>query len=73
MRQKFPGLQIACCHGYIDMRQDSKDNLATLAAINAYKPHVLMVGMSMPRQEYWILDKKRANSYQRYFDTLEPA
>ena len=56
LRQKFPGLQIACAHGYIDMCQDSKDNLATLAAINAYKPHVLMVGMSMPRQEHWILD-----------------
>ncbi|MBD0261867.1 MAG: WecB/TagA/CpsF family glycosyltransferase [Tolypothrix sp. Co-bin9] len=56
LRQRFPGLQIACAHGYIDMCQDSKDNLATLAAINAYKPHVLMVGMSMPRQEHWILD-----------------
>ncbi|MBW4608381.1 MAG: WecB/TagA/CpsF family glycosyltransferase [Hassallia sp. WJT32-NPBG1] len=56
LRQRFPGLQIACAHGYIDMCQDSKDNLATLAAINAYKPDVLMVGMSMPRQEHWILD-----------------
>lgn len=54
LRQKFPGLQIACAHGYIDMDKDSEENLATLAAINAYKPHVLMVGMGMPRQEYWI-------------------
>ncbi|ODH01439.1 glycosyl transferase [Nostoc sp. KVJ20] len=52
--QKFPGLQIACAHGYIDMDKDSQENLATLAAINAYKPHVLMVGMGMPRQEHWI-------------------
>ncbi|QKQ74648.1 WecB/TagA/CpsF family glycosyltransferase [Nostoc sp. TCL240-02] len=56
LREKFPGLQIACAHGYIDMDKDSKENLATLAAINAYKPHVLMVGMGMPRQEHWILE-----------------
>ncbi|GAB1545064.1 WecB/TagA/CpsF family glycosyltransferase [Scytonema sp. NUACC21] len=56
LRQQFPGLQIACAHGYIDTHQDSKNNLATLAKINAYKPHILMVGMGMPRQEYWILD-----------------
>ncbi|MEH1864532.1 MAG: WecB/TagA/CpsF family glycosyltransferase [Nostoc sp.] len=54
LREKFPGLQIACAHGYIDMDKDSEENLATLAAINAYKPHVLMVGMGMPRQEHWI-------------------
>ncbi|WP_442943492.1 WecB/TagA/CpsF family glycosyltransferase [Nostoc sp.] len=53
---KFPGLQIACAHGYIDMNKDSQENLATLAAINAYKPHVLMVGMGMPRQEQWIYE-----------------
>ncbi|MEH2432674.1 MAG: WecB/TagA/CpsF family glycosyltransferase [Nostoc sp.] len=54
--RKFPGLQIACAHGYIDMNKDSQENLATLAAINAYKPHVLMVGMGMPRQEQWIYE-----------------
>lgn len=54
LRQKFPGLQIACAHGYFDMGKDSQENLAVLAAINAYKPHVLMVGMGMPRQEHWI-------------------
>ncbi|MBA3923570.1 MAG: WecB/TagA/CpsF family glycosyltransferase [Nostocaceae cyanobacterium] len=56
LRQKFAGLQIACAHGYIDSSQDSQENLATLAAINAYKPHVLMVGMGMPRQEHWIAE-----------------
>ncbi|NMF63056.1 WecB/TagA/CpsF family glycosyltransferase [Brasilonema octagenarum] len=56
LREKFASLQIATAHGYIDMRKDSQDNLATLAAIKAYQPHVLMVGMGMPRQEYWILN-----------------
>ncbi|MEH2194608.1 MAG: WecB/TagA/CpsF family glycosyltransferase [Nostoc sp.] len=65
LREKFPGLEIGCAHGYIDMDKDSQENLATLAAINAYKPHVLMVGMGMPRQEHWIsenLEYIHANS-----------
>ena len=56
LRQEYPGLKIACAHGYIDVRQDSQDNQNTIAAINAFQPHILMVGMSMPRQEHWILD-----------------
>ncbi|MBH8566259.1 WecB/TagA/CpsF family glycosyltransferase [Nostoc sp. CENA67] len=56
LQEKFAGLQIATTDGYIDIRQESPENLATLAAIKAYQPHVLMVGMGMPRQEYWILD-----------------
>ncbi|WP_193195167.1 WecB/TagA/CpsF family glycosyltransferase [Nostoc sp. MG11] len=55
LREKFAGLQIATAHGYINMG-GNQENLATLAAINAYQPHVLMVGMGMPRQEHWILD-----------------
>jgi N-acetylglucosaminyldiphosphoundecaprenol N-acetyl-beta-D-mannosaminyltransferase len=56
LRSKFPDLQIATSHGYIDTHQDSLENLAALKAINSYEPHILMVGMGMPRQEYWILD-----------------
>ncbi|MEM7580206.1 MAG: WecB/TagA/CpsF family glycosyltransferase [Cyanobacteria bacterium P01_A01_bin.80] len=56
LRRKFPGLKIACAHGYIDTRKDSQDNQNTIAQINAFQPHIVMVGMSMPRQEHWILD-----------------
>ncbi|BAZ20173.1 WecB/TagA/CpsF family glycosyl transferase [Kalymmatonema gypsitolerans NIES-4073] len=56
LREKFAGLQISTGHGYINIEKGSPESLATLAAINAYQPHVLMVGMGMPRQEYWILD-----------------
>jgi N-acetylglucosaminyldiphosphoundecaprenol N-acetyl-beta-D-mannosaminyltransferase len=65
LRDKFPSLQIACSHGYMDIRKNSKENLATLAAIKAYQPHILMVGMGMPRQEHWInenLESLTANS-----------
>ncbi|MCM0592913.1 MAG: WecB/TagA/CpsF family glycosyltransferase [Gloeotrichia echinulata DEX184] len=56
LQEKFAGLQIATAHGYINIEKSSQENLATLAAINAFQPHILMVGMGMPRQEYWILD-----------------
>jgi N-acetylglucosaminyldiphosphoundecaprenol N-acetyl-beta-D-mannosaminyltransferase len=56
LREKFKGLEIATAHGYIDARSDSQENQAVLTTINAYQPHVLMVGMGMPRQEHWILD-----------------
>ncbi len=56
LQSKFPSLQISTSHGYIDINTNSPDNLAVLASIKAYKPHILMVGMGMPRQEYWILD-----------------
>lgn len=56
LRQKFPGLKITCAHGYIDMNKNSQDSIAIRAAINDYKPHILMVGMGMPRQEHWILE-----------------
>ncbi|PAX51023.1 WecB/TagA/CpsF family glycosyltransferase [Brunnivagina elsteri] len=56
LRDRFPGLQIACAHGYIEARKDSPENQAVLSAIATYQPHILMVGMGMPRQEYWISD-----------------
>lgn len=56
LRQSFPGLQIATAYGYFDARPNSQENQAILEMINAYQPHILMVGMSMPRQERWVLD-----------------
>ncbi|HAX76089.1 MAG TPA: glycosyltransferase [Cyanobacteria bacterium UBA11372] len=56
LQQRFPGLEIVTADGYFDARPESPENLAILDRINAYKPHILMVGMSMPRQERWVLD-----------------
>ena len=56
LQQKFPNLQIATADGYFDTRPDSQENKNLLAQINNFQPHVLMVGMSMPRQEHWVLD-----------------
>jgi N-acetylglucosaminyldiphosphoundecaprenol N-acetyl-beta-D-mannosaminyltransferase len=56
LQRQYPTLQITTHHGYFDAQPNSADNQAILAAIADYRPHVLMVGMSMPRQEHWILE-----------------
>tara|TARA_R110000823_G_scaffold27609_18_gene80521 strand:- start:8565 stop:9344 length:780 start_codon:yes stop_codon:yes gene_type:complete len=48
--QQFPALRITLCHGYHD------DSEQVIADINARRPDLLLVGMGMPRQEYWLRD-----------------
>jgi N-acetylglucosaminyldiphosphoundecaprenol N-acetyl-beta-D-mannosaminyltransferase len=56
LRARFPDLQIATAHGYFDARADGPENERVIDAINAFGPHVLMVGMGMPRQQHWVLE-----------------
>lgn len=56
LRQQHPSLQIQTAHGYFDAQVESQENKAVVSAINSYRPHILLVGMSMPRQEHWISD-----------------
>ncbi|AFY32528.1 WecB/TagA/CpsF family glycosyltransferase [Calothrix sp. PCC 7507] len=56
LQEKFPTLEIATAHGYINTRDRSQENLNILSTINAFQPHILMLGMGMPRQEHWILE-----------------
>jgi N-acetylglucosaminyldiphosphoundecaprenol N-acetyl-beta-D-mannosaminyltransferase len=56
LRQRFPGLEITAHHGYFNADPTSEMNHEILTLIKEYQPHILMVGMSMPRQEHWILD-----------------
>jgi N-acetylglucosaminyldiphosphoundecaprenol N-acetyl-beta-D-mannosaminyltransferase len=53
LRKLYPALQIEVSDGYFDARRDSDENEALAARINAYSPDLLMVGMGMPRQEFW--------------------
>jgi N-acetylglucosaminyldiphosphoundecaprenol N-acetyl-beta-D-mannosaminyltransferase len=53
-RQEYPGLNIRTHHGYLDADENKK----VIAEINAYQPQILMVGMGMPKQEYWILENR---------------
>lgn len=54
LQERFPGLEITTAHGYFNPHPDSPENQLVLQAIANYQPHVLMVGMGMPRQEHWI-------------------
>jgi len=56
LQEKFPGLQIATSCGYFDANPDSQGNRVVLGKIDTYQPHILMVGMGMPRQEHWVLE-----------------
>jgi N-acetylglucosaminyldiphosphoundecaprenol N-acetyl-beta-D-mannosaminyltransferase len=64
LRERHPGLQIEYRHGYFDMDPEGSENKNVLQQIADFQPHLLMVGMGMPRQELWIeanLDAIQAN------------
>ena len=50
----YPGTTIAVRDGYFDAAPGSAGTASVLAEIAAFKPHILFVGMGMPRQEVWI-------------------
>jgi len=51
-RKKFPGWTLAGCHhGFLG---NESVEAAAIAAINAARPDVLLVGMGNPLQEKWI-------------------
>jgi N-acetylglucosaminyldiphosphoundecaprenol N-acetyl-beta-D-mannosaminyltransferase len=54
LRKRHPELQIEYRHGYFDMDPEGPENKSVLQQIADFRPHLLMVGMGMPRQEHWI-------------------
>jgi len=52
LQQQYPKITIATLHGYFSQ----EENNVVLSMINDFQPHILMVGMGMPRQEHWIHD-----------------
>lgn len=54
LRSSYPSLQIRTMHGYFSTEKGCDENLRVLDSIRDYSPHILMVGMGMPRQELWI-------------------
>ena len=63
LRERHPNLVLETMHGFFDASRDGEENRRVVWRIRAFQPHVLMVGMGMPRQEYWVLDN---------FDRLPP-
>jgi N-acetylglucosaminyldiphosphoundecaprenol N-acetyl-beta-D-mannosaminyltransferase len=60
IRRELPALQIATHHGFFDRTAGAQDNERVLAAIRAFHPDILMVGMGMPQQEHWVLQNAHA-------------
>jgi exopolysaccharide biosynthesis WecB/TagA/CpsF family protein len=58
LREKYSGIQIRTHHGHFNLERSGHANQELLAEIGAYAPHILLVGMGMPRQEIWILENK---------------
>ncbi len=58
LQARHPGVVIATHHGFFD--PDGAENAAVRDMINAFAPHVVLVGMGMPRQERWIADNAAA-------------
>ncbi len=56
LRDRFPGLQIKTYHGFFDLAPRTEENQRVLDMIEDYRPHLLLVGMGVPKQEYWVLD-----------------
>jgi len=54
LRQQYPSLVIDTHHGYLQ----SADHDWVLNTIASFQPHILMVGMGMPRQEHWTIDHR---------------
>jgi N-acetylglucosaminyldiphosphoundecaprenol N-acetyl-beta-D-mannosaminyltransferase len=55
---RFPGLQLISHDGHFDVQRHGACNKEVLAQISRYQPHILFVGMGMPRQERWILENR---------------
>lgn len=57
LREHSPNLQVAGTHhGYFDKTPGSSENSSVVEAINASRPHIVLVGFGMPHQEQWLRD-----------------
>lgn len=52
LKKRYPKLYFKTHPGYFDM--NGIENDALIEEINTFGPHILFVGMGMPRQEHWI-------------------
>jgi N-acetylglucosaminyldiphosphoundecaprenol N-acetyl-beta-D-mannosaminyltransferase len=60
LRERHPGLEISGVHhGYFDHSAGSPESEAVVEEINAAAPDILIVGLGMPLQEYWLLENRR--------------
>lgn len=60
IRARYPKLELAFDHGHFDASDGSRENFERIAAIRAWAPDLLIVGMGMPRQERWMAGHRDA-------------
>ena len=59
LKRRYPALKIAGVHhGYFDHAKGSPENAAVLEEINASSPDILLLGLGMPLQEYWLMENR---------------
>jgi N-acetylglucosaminyldiphosphoundecaprenol N-acetyl-beta-D-mannosaminyltransferase len=57
LQDHHPDLKIrGVCHGYFDHSAGSSESEALVREINAAAPDILLVGLGMPLQEYWLME-----------------
>jgi N-acetylglucosaminyldiphosphoundecaprenol N-acetyl-beta-D-mannosaminyltransferase len=60
LKERHPGLRISGVrHGYFDHAAGSPQNEAVVREINAAAPDILLLGLGMPLQEYWLMENHR--------------
>ena len=60
IEKEFPNIQVASFSPPYKATFSKEDTVAMLAAVNAFKPEVLFVGMTAPKQEKWVYANKEA-------------
>lgn len=56
LKERHPTLKIVGVrHGYFDRSAGSRESEAVVREINAAAPDILIVGLGMPLQEYWLM------------------
>ena len=59
LRARHPHLEVVGVrHGYFDHAAGSPGNEAVVEEINAARPDILLVGLGMPLQEYWLMENR---------------
>ncbi len=60
LEARYPELEIAGVHhGFFDHTAGSPENEAVVEEINGARPDILLVGLGMPLQEYWLMKNRR--------------
>jgi N-acetylglucosaminyldiphosphoundecaprenol N-acetyl-beta-D-mannosaminyltransferase len=59
LQARYPDLEIVGVrHGFFDHAAGSPENEAVVREINDARPDILLVGMGMPLQEYWLMENR---------------